>query len=317
MAHRGKTQRAGAEEDAPDALLRDWLRYLAQERGFSARTVDAYGRDVGAFLGFLQGHLGEPAGLGALKTLEPYDVRAYLAHRRRGAGALQDRSLARALAAIRSFFRWLERRRNTSNARLGLVRGPRLKRTLPRPVSENAALAVLSAAGEDARTPWIAARDVAVLTLLYAAGLRISEALSLRACDHPLPEALRILGKGGKARLAPILPAARDAVAHYAQACPYVLAPDEALFRGARGAPLSPRVVQALMQRVRARLGLADSATPHALRHAFATHLLAAGGDLRAIQDLLGHASLSTTQIYTEVESTRLAEAYARAHPRA
>jgi integrase/recombinase XerC len=317
MSSEDKNRRVGAPAEPPAGLLGQWTVYLADERRFSPHTVEAYGRDVAAFLGFLVSHLGEEPSLAALGALEPQDLRAYLAFRRQGENRLVDRSLSRALAAIRAFYRWLERRKGVENARIGLVRGPRLKTALPRPVSESAAFALISEAESEHETPWIAARDAALITLLYAAGLRISEALSLTGRDHPLPETLRILGKGGKTRLAPVLPAARDAVAEYARLCPYALAADEPLFRGARGGALSPRLLQALMEKLRARLGLPDSATPHALRHSFATHLLAGGGDLRTIQELLGHASLSTTQRYADVDSERLIEAYAAAHPRA
>lgn len=311
------TAKEPAESPPAAQALAAWLDHLAQERRFSPRTVEAYGRDVAAFLGFLANHLGGAPALSDLAALQPADLRAYLAHRRRGEAALQDRSIARALAAIRAFFAFLERRFGLANARIKLVRGPRLKALLPRPVSEDAAFALIAEAGEDARAPWIAARDAAVLTLLYAAGLRISEALALKGADRPLPDTLRILGKGGKARIAPILPAAREAVEAYAALCPHALTRDGALFRGARGGPLSARIIQARMATLRAALGLQKSATPHALRHAFATHLLAAGGDLRAIQELLGHASVSTTARYAEAEAQRLAEVYARAHPRA
>lgn len=295
-----------------------FLAYLESEKRFSAKSIEAYGRDVAAFLGFLATHLGEPVTVAHFESLEPADLRAYLASRRRGEAKLGDRSIARALAAIRSFFRWLDVRAGVANARIGLVRGPRPKPLAPRPVGEAAAATLLAdaAADEDASAPWIAARDAAVLTLLYAAGLRISEALSLRGRDHPTPEALRITGKGGKTRLAPVLPVARDAIAAYVAQCPYALDADAPLFRGAKGGALSPRVVQAKMRTLRIRLGLADSATPHALRHAFATHLLAHGADLRAIQELLGHESLSTTQKYADVESERLLAAYDAAHPR-
>jgi integrase/recombinase XerC len=272
---------------------------------------------VAAFLGFLVEHLGEEPSLKALASLEPQDLRAYLAYRRQGDAPLRDRSLSRALAAIRAFYGWLEKRQGVENARIGLVRGPRLKQTLPRPVSESSALALIGEAELDNEVPWIAARDAAVITLLYAAGLRISEALSLTGADHPLPETLRITGKGNKTRLAPILPAAREAVAVYVRECPYPMGRDEPLFRGVRGGPLSPRLVQGLMARLRVRLGLPDSATPHALRHSFATHLLAGGGDLRTIQELLGHASLSTTQRYADVDTDALIDAYSAAHPRA
>jgi integrase/recombinase XerC len=317
MSVEDKNRRVGAPAEPGSGLLSSWTAYLADERRFSPHTVEAYGRDVAAFLGFLVEHLGEEPSIAALAALEPQDLRAYLAFRRQGDQPLKDRSLSRALAAIRAFYRWLEKRRGVENARIGLVRGPRLKQALPRPVSEQAAFALINEAELDNETPWIAARDVALITLLYAAGLRISEALSLTGADHPLPETLRILGKGGKTRLAPILPAARDAVSAYVRACPYPIAGDAPLFRGAKGGALSPRIAQALMARLRGRLGLPDSATPHALRHSFATHLLAGGGDLRTIQELLGHASLSTTQRYADVDSEGLIAAYTAAHPRA
>ncbi len=299
------------------ALLALWIAYLRDERRFAANSIDAYQRDVAAFLGFLQGHLGGEAGSADLAKLEPRDLRAYLAHRRQGEDALADRSVSRALAAIRSFYRYLERRHGLANPRLGLVRGPKLKRPLPRPVSEGAARALIEEAESEAREEWAGARDAALITLIYAAGLRISEALALQGRDLPLPETLRIAGKGGKERLVPLLSAAREAVARYAALYPYALNGDAPLFRAARGGAYSPRMAQALMANLRGRLGLPSSATPHALRHAFATHLLAAGGDLRAIQELLGHESLSTTQGYAGLEAKKILQAYARAHPRA
>jgi len=299
------------------ALLSNWIAHLRDERRFADNSVDAYQRDVAAFLGFLTSHLGnEPTGRD-LADLEPRDLRAYLAHRRQGADALGDRSISRALAAIRSFYRYLERRHGLTNARLSLVRGPRLKRSLPRPVSEAGARDLIAEARDTASEEWIGARDAALITLLYAAGLRISEALSLTGGDLPLPETLRIVGKGGKERLVPLLSAAREAVARYVELCPYAQSEDAPLFRAARGGALSPRMAQALMERLRGRLGLPSSATPHALRHAFATHLLSNGGDLRAIQELLGHESLSTTQTYTSVEAQKILQSYRRAHPRA
>jgi len=308
---------AESGEAAAAVALAAFLAFLQDERRASPRTVEAYGRDVGAFLGFLTGHLGEPPTLEAFSRLEPMDLRAYLAHRRRGEQALADRSVARALAAIRSFLRFLERRCGVENARLALVRGPRLKPGLPRPVSEGAAQELIAAAGEEAAEPWIAARDAAVLLLLYGCGLRISEALGLRGAALPMGEGLRVLGKGGKERLVPVLPVVREAVQGYGRLCPFPLDREGALFRGAKGGPLLPRIVQLRVARLRVQLGLPDSATPHALRHAFATHLLSGGADLRAIQELLGHASLSTTQVYAAVEGSALVEAFDRAHPRA
>jgi integrase/recombinase XerC len=302
---------------AAAALLSQWIAHLRDERRFADNSVDAYQRDVATFLGFLTNHLGAEASGRDLAELEPRDLRAYLAHRRQGADALGDRSISRALAAIRSFYRYIERRHGLANARLALVRGPRLKRSLPRPVSEAAARNLIAEAQDTASQEWIGARDAALITLLYAAGLRISEALSLSGGDLPLPETLRIVGKGGKERLVPLLAAARQAVARYSELCPYDLSEDAPLFRASRGGALSPRMAQALMERLRGRLGLPSSATPHALRHAFATHLLANGGDLRAIQELLGHESLSTTQTYTSVEAQKILQSYRRAHPRA
>ncbi len=299
------------------ALLHDFIAHIRDERRFSPRSVEAYQRDVSAFLGFLAEHLGADIAAKDLEQLEPRDLRAYLAHRREGPDALADRSIARALAAIRSFFRFLDRRKGIANPRLSLVRGPRLKRLLPRPVSEDAAAQLIASADDENAEPWIAARDAALVTLLYAAGLRISEALSLTGRHLPLAETLTVRGKGGKERRVPLLPAAREAVARYAANVPFVLHEDAPLFRAARGGAYSPRMAQALMERLRLRLGLPDSATPHALRHSFATHLLANGGDLRAIQELLGHESLSTTQAYAAVDAQKILQAYRSAHPRA
>lgn len=298
-------------------LLAQWIAHLRDERRFAANSVEAYERDVAAFLSFLQSHLGGTPSAGDLAGLEPRDLRAYLAYRRQGPDALSDRSISRALAAIRSFYRYLERRHSIANARLALVRGPKLKAALPRPVSEAAARSLIADAQSSAAQDWIGARDAALITLLYAAGLRISEALALTGADRPLPDMLRVAGKGGKQRLVPMLAAAREAVERYARLCPYALSGDAPLFRSVRGGAMTPRMAQAVMAALRVRLSLPSSATPHALRHAFATHLLANGGDLRAIQDLLGHESLSTTQRYTGVETQKILQAYRRAHPRA
>jgi integrase/recombinase XerC len=299
------------------ALLRQWIAHLSDERRFAANSVAAYERDVAAFLAFLGDHLGGGVSLNDLAALEPRDLRAYLAFRRHGQDPLSDRSISRAIAAIRGFYRFLERRHSVANARLALVRGPKLKRALPRPVSEDSARRLISEAQGAATQDWIGARDAALITLLYAAGLRISEALALTGADRPFPDALRVTGKGGKQRVVPLLAAARDAVERYAALCPYALTGDAPLFRANRGGAFTPRMAQAVMAELRVRLGLAASATPHALRHAFATHLLANGGDLRAIQDLLGHESLSTTQTYASVEAKKILQLYRRAHPRA
>ncbi|HXV00370.1 MAG TPA: tyrosine recombinase XerC [Caulobacteraceae bacterium] len=300
-----------------EALLA-FLEHLEHERRASGRTLEAYGAGVRAYLAFLESHLGGPANLAALGEISAADLRAYLAARRTGERPLGARSLAQALSAIRAFHRFLDARLATPNAAISLVRGPRIKPGTPRPVSEDEAAGLLVEAGlDESRAAWIACRDEAVLTLLWGCGLRISEALALKRSDAPLPASLRIVGKGGKTRLTPVLPAVREAVDAYVEALPGALGPDEPLFRAARGGALKPRHVQALMQRLRGRLGLSERATPHALRHSFATHLLGAGADLRSIQELLGHASLSTTQRYTAVDAAGLMSAYARAHPRA
>ncbi len=293
-----------------------WLSALMSERRLSDETVEAYERDTRQFLTFLTGHVGGPAGLEDLRALRPADFRGFLAARRRGgAGA---RTLGRGLAGIRSFLRHLERLGEVNAAGARAVRAPRQPRSLPKPLSAGDALAVVSQEGQIAEEPWIAARNAAILTLLYGCGLRISEALGLTAEDFAgEPTALRIHGKGGKTRIVPLLPAARAAVATYRQLCPYQPAAPAALFRGAKGGALQPAIIQREMQKLRGALGLPDSATPHALRHSFATHLLAGGGDLRSIQELLGHASLSTTQVYTGVDAARLLDVYDRAHPRA
>jgi len=305
---------------APDiaAEIARWLGYLGAERRMSQKTLEAYRRDVSQFLGFLAGHLGGTPTLKQLARLTPADVRAFMAARRReGAG---NRTLTRTLAGTRSFARFLERNGRGKVAALASVRAPKLPKTLPKPLAIAAAKQISDASlreGE-AREPWIIARDAAVLALLYGAGLRISEALSLKRKDiRAGSDALTVTGKGNKARMVPILPQVIKLIDGYVALCPHEFAADDALFIGARGGPLSPRIIQLAMARLRGALGLPDSATPHALRHSFATHLLARGGDLRSIQELLGHASLSTTQIYTAVDAERLLEIYAGAHPRA
>ena len=295
----------------------DWLTSLAAERRLSPLTVEAYERDTRQFLQFLTGHGGGAPGLADVAELKPVDLRAFLAHRRNGgAGA---RSLGRGLAGIRSLLRFLERRGLANAAGATAMRAPKQLKSLPKPLTAPDARRVVSAGEQLAEEPWIAARNAAVLTLLYGCGLRIGEALGLRASElsHADDTLLRVTGKGGKTRIVPVLPAALEAVAAYRRSCPFHLAPDGPLFRGARGGPLQAAILQREMQKMRAALDLPDTATPHALRHSFATHLLARGGDLRAIQELLGHASLSTTQIYTGVDTARLLEIYDAAHPRA
>ena len=300
-----------------DEALSAWLEHLAHERRLAANTLEAYGRIGRLYLAFLQRHRGEPQRLGDLGTVSAADIRAHLAERRSGDHPLAARSISQTLSAIRAFHAFLDRRCATPAPQLALVRGPRIKASLPRPVSEDQARGLMQEPEADPDSPpWEAARDRAVLTLLYGCGLRISEGLSLTRADGPLPESLRITGKGGKTRLAPVLPVVRSAVDAYLALQPFPLAPEDALFRARRGGPLTPRHVQAMVQRLRGRLGLPASTTPHALRHSFATHLLGAGADLRAIQELLGHASLSTTQKYTAVDARHLLESYSAAHPR-
>lgn len=295
-----------------------WLEHLAQERRASPRTIEAYSFAAARYIAFLEQHRGESLTVSGLASITAGEVRAWLAHLRQGASPLSPRSLSQSLSAIRTFHRFLDRRLDAPNAAIALVRGPKVKPGAPRPVSEDQAAGLIEEPALDAdRDEWEVARDQAVLTLLYGCGLRISEALSLKRSDAPLGDSLRITGKGSKMRIVPVLPAVRAAVDAYVASCPFVLEKGEPLFRAKRGGPLSPRHVQATVQGLRGRLGLPPSATPHALRHSFATHLLGAGADLRSIQELLGHASLSTTQRYTEVDAAALLSAYEAAHPRA
>jgi integrase/recombinase XerC len=300
-----------------DTALRTFLAHLSGERRLSPRTVDAYQRDVSGLFEFLASHLGRPVTLADLIDLKTVDFRAYMADRRRGAEGISARSLARSLSAIRTFYTYAERRWGVENAALSLVEAPKISRSKPKPVSQNAAKRLLAETQHRSVDTWIQARDAAVISLLYGCGLRISEALQMTSDDVPLGEALRIVGKGNKTRIVPVLDAVRATIAHYVQICPFELSGKTPLFRGVRGGALGARSVQKLMVDLRSRLGLAPTATPHALRHSFATHLLANGGDLRAIQELLGHASLSTTQIYAEVEVSQLLSIYDNTHPRA
>jgi integrase/recombinase XerC len=303
------------------AALSAWLDHLANEKRASPRTVRAYGDNVLAYLNFLERHRGEAQSVADLGGITAAELRAYLAFRREpgddGEG-LSPRSLSQSLSSIRAFHRYLDHRLGAPNPAIGLVRGPRIKVGAPRPVSEDQAHGLIAELSLDPdREDWEVARDEAVLTLLWGCGLRISEGLSLTRRDAPLGEGLRITGKGGKTRIVPVLDVVRERIDAYLVSLPFTLEPDEPLFRAKRGGPLSPRHVQATMQTLRSRLGLSDRATPHALRHSFATHLLGAGADLRSIQDLLGHASLSTTQRYTQVDAAGLLAAYGKAHPRA
>jgi integrase/recombinase XerC len=299
------------------AEIEHWLHHLGAERRLSPKTLEAYRRDVLQFLSFLAGHCGGAPSLSDLAALTPADVRAFLAARR--AAAIGSRSLMRTLAGIRAFARYLERGGKGKVGALAAVRAPKLGKTLPRPLTVQAAkrMADPDSAAGDGREPWIHARDAAVLALLYGCGLRIAEALGLKRGDFGSSDTLTVMGKGRKQRMVPLIAAVAKLVAAYIALCPYDLPEPSALFVGAKGGPLSARVVQLAMARLRGALGLPETATPHALRHSFATHLLARGGDLRSIQELLGHASLSTTQIYTAVDADRLIEAYRSAHPRA
>ena len=306
---------------APDlsASVGAWLRHLGLERRLSPHSLDGYGRDVRQFLGFLNERFDAPPTIADFIGLAPADLRAFLARRR--ADGIEGRSLMRALASLRSLARYLERDGAGRASAFQAIRAPRLARSLPKPLAAADAIAMTHTEIRDgeARDPWILARDAAVIALLYGAGLRIAEALSIRRKDAPVGDldSVTILGKGRKTRSAPVIAPVRREIENYLKLCPYALAPGGPLFVGAKGGPLSPRIIQLTVARLRGALGLPDSATPHALRHSFATHLLGRGGDLRTIQELLGHASLSTTQIYTAIDSKRLMEAYRAAHPRA
>jgi integrase/recombinase XerC len=312
------------KQDLPDfvapkvaAEIENWLRHLGAERRMSPKTVEAYRRDVLQFLEFLTEHLGGAPSLQDLAALAPADIRAFMAARR--SSGIGSRSLMRMLAGTRAFARFLERNGKGKVGALAAVRAPKIAKTLPRPLTATSAkqMADPDIASGDDREPWIHARDAAVLALLYGSGLRISEALGLKRADFSTDNAITVLGKGRKQRMVPVLPQVQKLIDAYVELCPFDLPFDGPLFVGAKGGPLSPRIVQLAMARLRGALGLPETATPHALRHSFATHLLSRGGDLRSIQELLGHASLATTQIYTEVDAERLIEAYRSAHPRA
>ena len=303
---------------APDAAAaaQGWLASLRSERRMAAKTLEAYGRDLGPFTSFMRDHLGAPPSTRDLAELTVSDFRAFLARRR--TGGAESRTLARQLSSLRSFYRHAEKTGLFRNAALSALRAPKLPHAVPKPLSPEKArlVAKADALTTDATPRWVLARDQAVLTLLYACGLRISEALALTARQADAP-VLSITGKGTKTRLVPLLPAAREALALYRKLCPFAVPPNQPMFRGIKGGPLNARNIQLLIARLRGALGLPETATPHALRHSFATHLLANGADLRVIQELLGHASLSTTQVYTEVNRAHLLAQYRKAHPRA
>jgi integrase/recombinase XerC len=300
-------------DEGADALRKQWMAMLAHEKRASPHTLRAYGDDLARFLGFQVGHLGGEVTPARLAKLTPADIRAFISSRRSeglGAGGVQ-----RALAAVRSFYKFLAREGILENAAPRAIRTPRVRRSLPRPLAVADADRVLTEAGEHT-VEWLGARNAALLTLLYGAGLRISEALGLKRGDVPLGATLTVVGKGRKERSIPVLPLVASALADYAQQIPFTGPPSSPLFLSRRGKPMSPREAQALMQNLRGRLGLAEKATPHALRHSFATHILQGGGDLRSVQELLGHASLSTTQIYTAMDTAQLLQTYQNAHPR-
>ncbi len=309
----------GGAEDELAAMAREWSAELAGERRVSRHTLDAYARDLGQFLGFLREHHGEPPNLAALRAIKPTDLRSFLASRR--AAGTGSRSLLRQLSGLRSFARHLERKGLGEVAAFSSLRSPKAPRRLPKalPAQSARALVDVDSRAGDTRPDWILARDSAVLGLLYGAGLRISEALSIKRQDAPTGETdiVTVAGKGGKVRSVPVIAPVQRAIARYLSLCPWTLPANGPLFIGAKGGALSPRIIQLAVAELRGALGLPETATPHALRHSFATHLLGKGGDLRTIQELLGHASLSTTQIYTAIDSARLLEAYRGAHPRA
>jgi integrase/recombinase XerC len=296
-------------------LLARWLEHARAINNASDNTISAYRTDVSGFLAFLGQHFGDQQGIAVLKSLKIADMRAWMAHERsRGVAA---RSLARSLSAVKSFCKWVGEREGFEPTAVIMTRSPRFQKKLPRPLEVPAAKTLLDQVEVQATEPWVAARDVAVVTLMYGCGLRISEALGLEGRVLPMGDVLRIVGKGNKERLVPVIPAARQAVEVYVRLCPWDMHPNMPLFRGVRGGKLAAGLVQKTVAQARMQLGLPSSATPHALRHSFATHLLSAGGDLRSIQELLGHASLSTTQAYTAVDTVRLMEVYQSSHPRA
>ncbi|HEX9212699.1 MAG TPA: tyrosine recombinase XerC [Bradyrhizobium sp.] len=309
---------ASADPSIAQEMAR-WLSHLGAERRLSPKTLEAYGRDLRQCLDFLCAHWGERVTLKRFAALEATDIRAFMAMRR--ADDIAGRSLMRALAGLRSFGRFLEREGKGKVGALSAIRAPKVAKTLPKPLPMASAKRLADAderAGEERET-WILVRDAAVMALLYGSGLRISEALGLKRREVPRAgegDVLIVTGKGNKTRMVPVLQNVLALIDEYVATCPHPLPPEGPIFLGARGGPLSPRIIQLAMERLRGALGLPDSATPHALRHSFATHLLSRGGDLRAIQELLGHSSLSTTQIYTGIDSERLLEVYASAHPR-
>ena len=304
------------QTDLRDAINK-WFIHLESERRLSDHTINAYLQDIAQFIGFLVKHIGETPSLKTISNLKITDFRAFLAFRR--TNGIEGRSLARSLSGIKSLFKFLEVQKLATNSAINLLKSPKIAKTYPRPLNTKSAKTVVANKLSLDDEPWVAARNSAVLTLLYGCGLRISEALALTLQDAPSynTSSIKVVGKGGKERLVPILPVVVEAIELYMRLCPYPLESNEKLFLGVKGAPLSPRVVQLAMEKMRGALGLPDTATPHALRHSFATHLLSNGADLRSIQELLGHASLSSTQIYTDFDTEQALRSYQSAHPRA
>ncbi|MGB0960662.1 MAG: tyrosine recombinase XerC [Halocynthiibacter sp.] len=296
-------------------VLSDWMAHLRGLENAAPTTLSAYQSDLLRYLTFMQQHFDGAGGARMLQSIQTTDMRAWMAHERKG--GLSPRSLARMLSAVKSFYRWYAERDGFDPTSVLSTRMPKFEKKLPRPLSPDAAKSMITQINEQGQKDWAAARDVAVMTLLYGCGLRISEALSLTGTDREMGDSLRIRGKGGKDRIVPVLPIAREAVKTYAALCPFPITDEGPLFRAMRGGALGPRAIQKLMQNMRMQLGLPPTATPHALRHSFATHLLGAGGDLRVIQELLGHASLATTQGYTAIDAARLLDVYENAHPKA
>ena len=293
----------------------EWRRWLTHEKRASRHTIDAYNRDLGAFLSFLQTHLGAQPRLADLEGLSAADFRAWMA--RRASNGLSRSSTARAMSVLRGFYRWLERNEYGANHAIRAMRSPKRPHGIPKPLTVSDTDLLLDSLDLLPGEPWETQRDVALFTLLYGCGLRISEALDLNRREAPAGDSLTVTGKGNKERMLPVLPVVREAVQAYLKSCPWQPGGDGPLFMGVRGKRLNAGVAQKRLRELRLLLGLADSVTPHALRHSFATHLLSGGGDLRTIQELLGHASLSTTQRYTEVDSDNLMATYRAAHPRA
>ena len=297
--------------DTARALINDFATHLRDDRRRSAHTVRAYVITAERFCTFLMEHIGGGVGAAEIKALKQADIRSYLAFRR-GDG-LTNNSAARELSALRAFFKHV----GGDEAQIPKIKGPKVKRGVPRPASPEDILALAGDAQDSASEDWVGARDWAVLLLLYGSGLRISEALDLTAEALPLTDILRVTGKRSKVRIVPLLPQVRQTIEHYIDLCPHVMAAGQPIFRGKRGGPLSPNLIRRVVQQARGKLGISDTITPRALRHSFATHLLAGGADLRSLQELLGHASLSSTQVYTAVDAAHLLDVYQNAHPRA